>query len=91
MICLTSFPLCRESVNSCTRSRIRFMAFGDGHRCIKCQPGFRCMLRFFRIVQSKNTKLSFPRLKSTVRVFSGCSFRPSRFITSRIRRSASFA
>ncbi len=69
---------------------IRFIALGDGHRCIKYQRGFRSMLRFFRIVQS-NIKLPFPRLKSTIRVFSGCSVSPSRFITSPIRRSVSFA
>ena len=30
MICFTSFPLCRESVNSRTRSRSFFVAFGLG-------------------------------------------------------------
>jgi hypothetical protein len=91
MICCTSFPLCRESVNSCTRFRTRFIALGDGHRCTEYRRGFRCMLRFFPIVQPKNTKLPFPPLKSTIRVFSGCSFNPSRLITSPIRRSASLA
>ena len=36
-------------------------------------------------------KQVFPRLKSTIRVFAGCSVNPSRFITSPIRRSASLA
>lgn len=49
------------------------------------------MLRLLRIVHPRNTKLSFPRLKSTNRVFAGCSVRPTRFITSPIRRSASLA
>jgi hypothetical protein len=49
------------------------------------------MLRFFRIVHPKKTKLSFPRLKSTSRVSAGCSVSPSRFITNPIRRSASLA
>ena len=91
MICFTSFPLCRLLVNSRTRSRSFLVAFGLGHRCMKCQRGFRCMLRFLRIVQPRNTKLSFPRLKSTSRVFAGCSVSPSRFITNPIRRSASLA
>jgi hypothetical protein len=47
------------------------------------------MLRFLRIVHPRNTKLSFPRLQSTLRVFTGCNIRPSRFITNPIRRSAS--
>jgi len=91
MIGFTSFPLCRASVNSCTRCRTRFIALGDGQRCTSHARGFRCMLRFFRIVQPKNVKLSFPRLNSTIRVFSGCSFKPSRPSTSPIRRSASLA
>jgi hypothetical protein len=49
------------------------------------------MLLFLRIVHPRNTKLSLPRLKSTSRVFAGCSLSPSRFITSPIRRSASLA
>jgi hypothetical protein len=44
-----------------------------------------------RIVHPRNTKLSLPRLKSTNRVFAGCSVNPSRFITNPIRRSASLA
>src|SRR5690349_11770905 len=91
MICFTSFPLCRLLVNSRTRSRSFFVAFGLGHRCMKCQRGFRWMLLFLRIVHPRNTKLSFPRLKSTNRVFTGCSVKSSRFITNPIRRSASLA
>src|ERR1700686_264337 len=34
MICFPSFPLCRASVISCTRFRTRFIALGDGHRCV---------------------------------------------------------
>ena len=49
------------------------------------------MLRLLRIVHPRNTKLSLPRLKSTNRVFAGCSVNPSRFMTSPIRRSASLA
>lgn len=91
MICFTSFPLCRLLVNSRTRSRSFFVAFGLGHRCMKCLSGHRWMLRFFQIVQPKNTRPSLPRLKSTNRVFAGCSVGPSRSITNPIRRSASFA
>jgi hypothetical protein len=47
------------------------------------------MLRFFRIMDPKNTKPSFPRLKFTNCVFVGCSVRPGQLITSPIRRSAS--
>ncbi len=83
MICFTSFPLCRWLVNSRTRSRSFFVAFGLGHRCIKCHRGLRWMLLLFRIVHPRNTKLSLPRLKSTNRVFAGCSLRPSRSITAR--------
>ena len=39
MICFTSFPLCRLLVNSRTRSRSFFVAFGLGHRCMKCHAG----------------------------------------------------
>src|ERR1700757_3001775 len=49
------------------------------------------MLRFLRIVHPRNTKLPFPRRKSTNRVFAGCSLSPSRFITHPSRRSASLA
>src|SRR6516165_12676797 len=47
MICSTFFPLCRLLVNSRTRSRSFFVAFGLGHRCMKCQRGFR-WIRFAR-------------------------------------------
>jgi hypothetical protein len=49
------------------------------------------MLRLLRIVHPRNTKLSLPRLKSTNRVFVGCSVNPSQLITSPIRRRASLA
>ncbi len=39
----TSFPLWRLPVNSRTRSRSFLVAFGLGHRCTKCQRGFRWM------------------------------------------------
>ncbi len=43
IICFTSFPAVpRIGCNSRTRSqRIRFVAFGDGHRRMKCLRGFR--------------------------------------------------
>ena len=69
MICSTFCPLCRLLVNSRTRSRSFFVAFALGHRYMKCQRGFRWILRFLRIVHRRNAKLSFPRLKSTNRVF----------------------
>jgi len=49
------------------------------------------MLRFLRIVYPKNTKLSFPRLQSTIRVFARCNVNPSQSTISPIRPSASLA
>ena len=91
IICLRSVPAARGAVISRTRSRSRLVAFGPGHRCMYHGRGFRWMLRFFRIVHPGNTKLSLPRLKSTIRVLSGCGVRPIWFITRSIRRSASLA
>src|SRR3990172_1605095 len=83
MISFTSFtPLRRASVSLWTRSRTRFIALGDGHRCMKCRCGALWMLRRFRIVQPRKVKPSFPRLRSTMRVFSGCSFNPQRSMIS---------
>ena len=38
-----------------------FIALGDGHRCMKCQRGFRWILRRFRIAQPKKMNPSLPR------------------------------
>jgi hypothetical protein len=91
MISFTSFaPLLRASVRPCTRSRTRSIAFGEGHRCMKCRWGARWMLRRFLFTHPRKVKPSFPRLRSTTRVFSGCSVRPRRAMMSSTRRLASF-
>jgi hypothetical protein len=55
----------------------RFLALGDGHRSRECARGFPGMPRFWPIVQPDHTKLTFPRLTFTIRVFSGRSFNPA--------------
>ncbi len=76
-ICFTSCPLYRWLVNFRTRSRSFFVAFEPGHRCMRFKRGFRWALRFSRIEHPRNTKPSLPRLKSTNRVFTGCSVDPA--------------
>ena len=41
---------------------------------MKCLRGFRKILRFLRIVHPRNTNVSLPCLKSTIRVFLGMQF-----------------
>ena len=55
---------------------------------MKWQWGKRWMLRRLRTVQPRKSKASRPLRKSTARVFSGCSSRPSRVRISRTRRWA---